>query len=105
MVTQLPGGCDAGLLKDSQNTTRHKLKHNLEARILEEVLSPEPGALFVAFIHGKHYNDKEIYEIDPNWGTVQVNFMTYDENKSGNWASFPVTEKQAKGRCRKAIPD
>ena len=33
-------GCDAGLLKDSQNTTRHKLKHNLEARLLEEVLSP-----------------------------------------------------------------
>src|SRR5208283_2861323 len=29
-------GCDAGLLKESQNTTRHKLKYNLEARILAE---------------------------------------------------------------------
>ncbi len=72
------GSCDAGLLKDSQNTTRHKLKSNLEARILEDVLSPEPGGLFYAFIHGKRYNDKEIYEIEPNWGTDQVNFRTYD---------------------------
>ena len=45
--------------------TRHKLKENLEARILQDVLSPEPGGLFVAFIHGKHYNGKEIYAIDP----------------------------------------
>jgi peptidase M1-like protein len=97
------GGCDAGLLKDSQNITRHKLKHNLEARILEEVLSPEPRALFVAFIHGKHYNDKEIYEIDPNWGSDQISFRTYDENKWGNWASFGVTEKQQKGAVGKPI--
>ncbi len=82
------GGCDAGLLKDTQNTTRHKLKDNLGARILEDVLSSEPGGLFYAFIHGKHYNDKEIYEIDPNYGSGQVNFRTYDENKFGHWASF-----------------
>jgi Peptidase family M1 domain len=101
--TATSGGCEAGLLRDTQNTTRHKLKHNLEARILEEVLSPEPRALFVAFIHGKHYNDKEIYEIDPNWGSDQVSFRTYDENRWGNWASFGVTEKQAKGAIGKPI--
>ena len=88
------GGCDAGLLKDSQNTTRHKLKNNLEARLLEEVLSPEPRALFVAFIHGKRYNDKELYEIDPDFGRYQVNFRTYDENTWGHWASFSATEKE-----------
>jgi len=87
------GGCDAGPLKDSQNATRHKIKHNLEARILEDVLSPEPGGLFYAFIHGKRYNDKEIYEIDPNWGSAQVNFWTYDENKRGDWASFSLAGK------------
>src|SRR5271165_3824404 len=37
------GGCDNGLLKDSQNATRKILKTNLEARILEDVLRPEPG--------------------------------------------------------------
>jgi len=92
-----PGGCDGGLLKDSQNTTRHKLKSNLEARILEDVLSPEPGGLFYAFIHGKRYNDKEIYEIEPNRGSDQVNFRTYDENKWGHWASFNLSGEHARG--------
>ena len=91
------GGCDAGPLKDSQNATRHKIKHNLEARILEDVLSPESGGLFYAFIHGKRYNDKEIYEIDPNWGSAQVNFWTYDENKRGDWASFSLAGKHDRG--------
>ena len=90
-------GCDTGLLKDSQNTTRHKLKSNLEARILEDVLSPEPGGLFYAFIHGKHYSDKEIYEIEPNRGSEQVSFRTYDENKWGHWASFGLSGDHTRG--------
>jgi hypothetical protein len=84
------GGCDAGLLKDSQNTTRQKLKDNLEARLLEDLLSPEPGGLFVAFIHGKKYNDKELFKIDPHSSLEQVEFRTYDENKYGVWAAFPL---------------
>jgi len=84
-------GCEAGLLKDSQHTTRHKLKQNLEARILEDVLNPNPGGLFVAFIHGRRYNGQELYEIDPHQGRDQVSFMTYDENKYGEWASFPMS--------------
>jgi hypothetical protein len=86
------GGCDAGPLKDSQHVTRHKLKTNLESRILEDVLSPEPGGLFVAFIHGKRYNGQELYTIDPHEGRDQVDFMTYDENKFGDWASFTMSE-------------
>jgi len=84
-------GCDAGLLKDTQHTTRHKLKSNLDSRILEDVLSPEPGRLFVAFIPGKHYDGQELYEIDPHEGHDQVDFTTYDENKYGDWASFPMS--------------
>jgi hypothetical protein len=90
-------GCDAGLLKDSQYTTRHKLKNNLEARILEDVLSAEPGGLFYAFIHGKRYNEKEIYEIDPNWGSDQVTFRTYGEDKMGEWALFNLSGEHAPG--------
>jgi Peptidase family M1 domain len=91
------GGCDAGLLKDSQNTTRHKLKFNLEARLLQEVLSPEPRRLFIAFIHGKHYNSKELYQLDPDSVAEQVSFSTYDENKMGDWASFNLSGDQPKG--------
>jgi hypothetical protein len=85
------GGCDAGLLKDTQRTTRHKLKTNLESRILEDLMSTEPGGLFVAFIHGKHYNGQELYTIDPHEPRDQVQFMTYDENKFGEWAEFPMS--------------
>ncbi len=91
------GGCEAGPLKDTQHTMRHKLKSNLEARILEDVLSPEPGGLFVAFIRGKHYNGQELFEIDPHEGRDQVDFMTYDENKFGDWASFPLSGAHKKG--------
>jgi hypothetical protein len=89
--------CDVGLLKDSQHTTRHKLKTNLESRILEDVLSPEPGGYFVAFIHGKRYDGQELYEIDPHEGRDQVQFVTYDENKYGEWASFPMSGERKKG--------
>lgn len=84
------GTCDAGPLRDSQHTTRHIFKSNLEERILEDVLSPEPGGLFVAFIHGKRYSGKELFEIDPHDTGDQVEFSTYDDNKSGLWASFSL---------------
>jgi len=81
-------GCDAGALKDSQNTTRHVLKSNLEIHLVSEVLSPNPRPFFEAFIHGKKYSDKEILEIDPNYDGQQFSFFTYDDNKWGEWASF-----------------
>ncbi len=96
-------GCEAGPLKDSQHTTRHKLKENLESRILEDLLSPEPGGLFVAFIHGKRYNGQELYTIDPHEGRDQVQFMTYDENKFGEWASFPMSGERKKGSVGRPI--
>ena len=101
--TAASGGCDAGSLKDSQNTTRHKIKNNLELELLEEVLSPEPRGLFIAFIHGKHYDDKELYEIDPNRNSNQVDFWTYDENKFGDWASFNFTEPHPKGTVGRTV--
>ena len=97
------GGCDRGLLKDSQNTTRHKIKTNLEAQLLGEILSPEPRGIFVAFVHGKRYDDKELYELDPNANSDQVDFWTYDENKFGDWASFNFTEPHARGSVGRMI--
>ena len=94
--TPATDGCDNGPLKDSQNVTRHKLKHNLEARLLEQVLSPNPRPFFYALIHGKHYNDKEVFELDPNYGVDQVRFWTYDENKFGAWAAFDLSDLPAR---------
>lgn len=95
--------CDAGPLKDSQNVTRHKIRHNLEADLLGEVLSPEPRGVFVAFVHGKRYDDKEIYELDPNQDADQVDFWTYDENKWGDWASFNYSKPQTAGSVGRLI--
>lgn len=101
--TATPSICSADLLKDTQYTTRHKFKNNLEARLLEDVLSSEPGDFFLAFIHGKRYNDKELYQIDPDESTNQVNFYTYDENKWGHWASFNMSGEHAKRTTGKLI--
>ncbi len=96
-ATPTTPSCDAGLLKETQNTTRHKLRRNLEIEILGEVLSPEPRGLFVAFIHGRHYRDKEIFEIDPNRNTHQIDFWTYEDNKWGDWASFGYSQPRPSG--------
>jgi Peptidase family M1 domain len=106
--TPAQGGCDAGLLRSSQNTTRHILHYNLEGRILEDVLRPEPGGLFMAFVHGKHYEDKLLYDIDPNGAPEafpeQVELMTYNENKAGIWSAFSISpeykEKLGPGATR-----
>ncbi|MGB7731704.1 MAG: hypothetical protein WBL50_27035, partial [Candidatus Acidiferrum sp.] len=95
--TPASGSCDANILKDSQTVTRHKIKHNLEIDILAELLSPNPRPLFVAFIHGKNYNGKELFQLDPNRDLDQVLFWTYDENKFGEWASFNYTEPHPVG--------
>jgi len=105
-----PGGsCDSGLLRDSQNAMRHdhQLKYNLDARILQDVLSTEPGDLFVAFVHGKKYNGKEILAIDPHGAPAlvhpvapeEVEFVTYDENRLGTWAAFHFSREYKAGNA------
>jgi len=103
--TTAAGGCDAGLLKDSQNAMRHgrMLKYNLDSRILEDVLSPATPGLFVAFIHGKRYNGQELYTIDPHDGGEQVAFVTYDENNYGEWASFAMAGEHKRGTVGRPI--
>lgn len=88
------GGCDPGPLNDSQHVTHDVIKSNLDARILAEVLSPSPRALFVAFIHGKRYEDKELFEIEPNSNFNEVDFRTYDEDKYGDWANFRLAKRE-----------
>jgi hypothetical protein len=100
-------GCDSGLLESTKNALRHNrmLKYNLDGRILEDVLSSEPGGLFVAFIHGKRYNEKEIYAIDPHGAPPllmpvapeEVELLTYDENKLGVWGAFHLSEEYRNG--------
>ena len=88
------GSCDAGPLRDSQHALRHSrfMKYNLDARILQDVLSTEPGALFAAFVRGKRYDSKELFVIDPHGAfsvaPEEVELITYGENRLGTWAAF-----------------
>ena len=87
-----PAGCDAGPLQDSQNVLKHKIYYNLTGRLLEDVVGTEPGGLFVAFIHGKKYEDKQIFVMDPhgapNVEPEEISLTTYNDNKFGIWAAF-----------------
>jgi hypothetical protein len=104
-----PGGCDAGLLRDSQNAMRHNLmlKWNLDGRVLQDVLSSEPGGFFLAFIQGKKYNGKEIFAIDPHGAPPLImpvepeegEFVTYDDNKLGVWAAFHASDEYKNGKA------
>jgi hypothetical protein len=101
------GSCDAGLLRDTQNTLHHNLalRFNLDARILQDVSATTPGGLFVAFIHGQRYNSKEVYAIDPhgappflfNVAPEEVELITYDESKMGVWAAFHLSGEYQQG--------
>jgi hypothetical protein len=101
------GSCDSGLLQDSKNALRHHrmLRYNLDTRILQDVLSTEPGGLFVAFVHGKRYNDKEVFAIDPHGAPPlllpvapeEVELLTYDERKLGVWTSFHLSPEYQSG--------
>jgi len=53
-----PASGDANaLLNDIRNQLRKKLRDNLDARLLEDVLSSRRGGKFEAFIKGKKYSD------------------------------------------------
>jgi len=97
--------CGAGWLQDASNALRKRMRYNLSARILQDVLSDEPGGLFVAFIHGKRYNDKEVLAIDPHGAPPlifpinpeEVELITFDENKMGVWGAFHLPEEYKNG--------
>jgi peptidase M1-like protein len=101
-----PTSCDPGLLADSQHAARKKLHYNLDARLLQDVLSPEPGGFFYAFVHGKNYSDKMIFAIDPHGlpdvYPEEIELQTYEDNKEGLWAAFHYTSEYASGKATSA---
>ena len=50
-------GDAAGLLDSNRQYLKKRLKENLDVRLLEDVLSSQPGGKFIAFIKGKRYGE------------------------------------------------
>lgn len=85
-------GDAGGLLADVQNQLKKKLKENLAARLLEDVMSQQPGGKFIAFVRGKKFSDKMVYDVDPHGAFAvapeEVALYLWDDNHEGIWASF-----------------
>ena len=91
---------DAGnLLNDVQQQLKKKLRDNLSARLLEDVLSSARGGKFTAFIKGKRYSDKTVYDVDPRGSSLvapeEVSLLIWDENHEGIWAGFHRSSEYA----------
>jgi hypothetical protein len=93
--------CNADPLHSVAKALRKELHYNLDARILQDVASNEPGGLFVAFVHGKHYDGKTLFFIDPHGAPrvypEEISLETYNENKYGIWSAFHYRPEYASG--------
>jgi hypothetical protein len=106
-----------GLFSDIQQQLRKKLKENLDVRLLEDIMGGEPGGKFIAFIKGKKYSDKEIFDVDPH-GVIsyfpvvplqhqaafpvspeEVAFMIWDPDHLGIWTAFHYAMEYAAGKA------
>jgi hypothetical protein len=96
----------AGPLDDANSALRTKLHHNLQARILQDVLSDRPGELFVAFPKSKRYG-RLLYAVDPfpgplNLAWEQVILRDYDEEKWGvYYSAYRLRQHDTNERTRR----
>ncbi|HEY6969743.1 MAG TPA: M1 family aminopeptidase [Candidatus Angelobacter sp.] len=92
-------GDASGALEETRQQLRKKLKDNLDARILEDILSSRQGGKFVAFIHGRRYSDKTVYDVDPQGAMKpeEIALMSWDDNHSGIWAAFHYSREYSAG--------
>lgn len=119
-VSQAAGDAP-GLLAEVQEQLRKTLRENLSARLLEDVLSSQRGGKFIAFIKGKKYSSKMIYDIDPrgvatydpsplpqgpnlvkvqakfSWAPEEVALSTWDDKHYGVWAAFHYSREYVAG--------
>jgi peptidase M1-like protein len=97
--TSPAAGDPAKLLSDIQDQLRKKLRDNLSARLLEDVLSSSRGGKFTAYIKGKKYSDKMVYDVDPHGSDLvapeEVSLLLWDDNRAGIWAGFHLANEYA----------
>lgn len=103
------GGSQAqDALKEVNDALRLKLKDNLHARLLHDVLSPAPGTLFHAYVAGKKYSGKMVYVVDPHGaGFVapeEVQLFSWADNKDGIFAAHHLSEVYKKGQRPATTP-
>jgi hypothetical protein len=98
-----PAGNAQDVLHQSQINARNHLRTNYDARILQDVLSSQPGGFFLAFIDGRNYSGKLLFCIDPHGAEYvapeEVSLRTYDDAKYGIWAAFHLAPEYSSGKA------
>ena len=83
-------------LREVNDNLRLRLKDNLHARILNDVLSPSAGGLFHAYLAGKKYSGKLVFMADPRGaGFVapeEVQLFSWADNKEGIFAAHHYSD-------------
>lgn len=106
LAQETPGARAKDMLGDNQSLLRHTLHYNLDGRILQDILSDQPGGLFFAFVKGKKFSGKMLFMIDPHGVPAvvgpsvepeEVVLSTYDESKLGLWYSSHFMKEYAAG--------
>src|SRR4051812_6875062 len=96
------GGDPVDAMETVNTRLRKDLKYNLHGRILEDVLSDQPGGLFIAFIDGKKISSRLLFAIDPHGAPAlvemsvapeEVELATYEDLKMGIWSAFHYTSE------------
>ena len=95
-------------LKEVNDALRLRLKDNVHARVLHDVLSPAPGGLFHAYVAGKKYSGKMAYMVDPHGvGFVapeEVQLFSWADNKDGIFAAHHLSDVYKKGQRPATTP-
>jgi Peptidase family M1 domain len=98
------GTASADPLQSFRDYGRKNIKYNYDARILQDVLSTDPGGYFVAFIHGQKYSSKLLLTIDPHGAEdvapEEISVRTFDDNKWGIWTAFHYSDEYTRGLAR-----
>ena len=94
----------SSLLREAREQQRKKLNYNIAGRLLEDVLSSDPGGFFEAMIHGRRYSDKMIFAVDPHgYDDVQpeeVALLTWSDMKAGIWTAFHLSDEYKSGAAK-----
>jgi hypothetical protein len=92
-------------LREARDQQRKKLHSNVAGRLLEDVLSSDPGGFFEAMIHGHKYSDKMVFALDPHgvdFGVEpeEVALLIWSETKAGIWTAFHYTDEYKTGEAK-----
>jgi hypothetical protein len=94
-------------LKEVNEGLRLRLRENLHARLLQDVLSPTAGGFFEAHVSGRKYSNRLVYTMDPRGvGFVspeEIQLLSWADNREGIFAAHHYSDTYAR-RARLETP-